>query len=197
MRIALRPGPLRRELRRIAPDVEGTRGRVRGTRFYRNRKIVGTQVRCMRMHQTRVVLLFIPLQYLQPTLQRAKAKPSQNAAIGKPLGKMMHFANSIRKHSMLHFVGSVHVVSPGAATVGVAMSSCPAKRESTRKAAILRADLEAITKADGRCGLKLGISGTGSVCWWLASLQQCECRLVARAPTYRQKEGLFSPFRLP
>ena len=33
LRIALRPGPLRRELRRIAPDVEGTQGRVRVTRF--------------------------------------------------------------------------------------------------------------------------------------------------------------------
>ena len=33
LRIALRPGLLRRELRRIAPDVEGTRGSVRVTRF--------------------------------------------------------------------------------------------------------------------------------------------------------------------
>ena len=125
----------------------------------------------MRMHQTRVVLFFIPLQYLQPTLQRAKAKPSQNASIGKPLGKMMHFAYSTRKQSILHFEGSVHVVCPGAAAVGVAMSSCPANKVSTRRVAILRAELEAITTADGLCGLKLAINGTGSVCWWLASLR--------------------------
>ena len=37
LRTALRPGLLRRELRRIAPDVEDTRGRVRVTRLLRNK----------------------------------------------------------------------------------------------------------------------------------------------------------------
>ena len=37
MRIALPAGLLRRELRRIAPDVEGTQGRVRVTRLKRNK----------------------------------------------------------------------------------------------------------------------------------------------------------------
>jgi hypothetical protein len=54
------------------------------------------------------------------------------------------------------------------ATVGTAMSSCPANRASTRRAAILSAELEAIATTEGRCGLKLVISGAGSVCWLLA-----------------------------
>jgi hypothetical protein len=69
---------------------------------------------------------------------------------------------------MLHLpAGSwIHIPGPNScATAGVPISSCPANRANTRRAAILSAELEAIATADERGGSKLAVE-MEVFCWW-------------------------------